>query len=170
VRREILLFRTSIVSRFCDLARLAVSAVNRSRVESRSWQPYCRPSPTAPCHVFGRSASYDRRFVNSKKAALPGRIQHLDKAAAWTPATDGPDVYQVSAFRRAAEIAPAIADLHSQIPKRTLARIDLGECSPKRRTLATIRTALEAGGVEFIPENRGGAGVWLRRAGSISTE
>lgn len=49
------------------------------------------------------------------------------------------------------------------IPKRTLARFELGEGSPQRRTAATIRAALEAAGVEFIPENGGGAGVRLRK-------
>ncbi len=49
------------------------------------------------------------------------------------------------------------------IPKRTLARFELGEGTPQRRTLAAIRTALEAAGVEFIPENGGGAGVRLRK-------
>lgn len=34
------------------------------------------------------------------------------------------------------------------------------------RTLRALREALEAGGVEFIPENGGGAGVRLRRAES----
>jgi hypothetical protein len=48
------------------------------------------------------------------------------------------------------------------IPKRTLARFELGDGAPQRRTLVAIRTALEAAGVEFIPENGGGAGVRLR--------
>jgi transcriptional regulator with XRE-family HTH domain len=50
------------------------------------------------------------------------------------------------------------------IPKRTLARFELGEGAPQRRTIAAIRTALEAAGVEFIPENGGGVGVRLRRS------
>ena len=49
------------------------------------------------------------------------------------------------------------------IPKRTLARFVLGESSPQRRTLAAIQRALEAAGVEFIPENGGGAGLRLRK-------
>jgi transcriptional regulator with XRE-family HTH domain len=48
------------------------------------------------------------------------------------------------------------------IPKRTLARFELGESSPQRRTIAASRAALEAAGVEFIPENGGGAGVRLK--------
>ncbi len=49
---------------------------------------------------------------------------------------------------------------------RTLARIEAAETIPRGRTLAAIRTALEAAGVEFIAENGGGAGVRLRRRGA----
>ena len=51
----------------------------------------------------------------------------------------------------------------SGIPKRTIARLELSEGTPQRRTLAAIRSALEAAGVEFIAENGGGAGVRLRK-------
>lgn len=51
----------------------------------------------------------------------------------------------------------------SGIPKRTIARLELGEGTPQRRTLAAIRAALEAAGVEFIAENGGGAGVRLSK-------
>ncbi len=46
---------------------------------------------------------------------------------------------------------------------RTVARIKMEEGTPQRRTLVAIRAALEAAGVEFIPENGGGAGVRLRK-------
>jgi transcriptional regulator with XRE-family HTH domain len=45
---------------------------------------------------------------------------------------------------------------------RTLARIEAGETVPRAGTSASIRAALEAAGIEFIPENGGGAGVRLR--------
>jgi transcriptional regulator with XRE-family HTH domain len=51
----------------------------------------------------------------------------------------------------------------SGVPKRTIARFELGDGSPQRRTLAAIQAALEAAGVEFIPENGGGPGVRLRK-------
>ncbi|WP_338147696.1 helix-turn-helix domain-containing protein [Neoroseomonas terrae] len=51
----------------------------------------------------------------------------------------------------------------SAVPLRTLARFELDDGSPQQRTLTAIRTALEAAGVEFIPENGGGAGVRLRK-------
>ena len=37
----------------------------------------------------------------------------------------------------------------SGVPKRTLARLELGEGEPQRRTMDAIRAALEAAGVEF---------------------
>lgn len=52
---------------------------------------------------------------------------------------------------------------------RTLARLETGETSPRVSTLAAIRTALETAGVEFIPENGGGAGVRLRKDGAITS-
>lgn len=54
----------------------------------------------------------------------------------------------------------------SEVPMRTVARLELGDGAPQRRTLAAIRTALEAAGVEFIAENGGGAGVRLRKSAS----
>ncbi len=50
----------------------------------------------------------------------------------------------------------------SNVPKRTIARLELAQGTPQRRTLATIRSALEAAGVEFIEENGGGPGVRLQ--------
>jgi transcriptional regulator with XRE-family HTH domain len=44
----------------------------------------------------------------------------------------------------------------------TIARLERGE-ELKVRTVAAIRGALEAAGVEFIAENGGGAGVRLRK-------
>ena len=46
---------------------------------------------------------------------------------------------------------------------RTLARLENGENIARASTLAAIRAALEAAGVEFIPENGGGAGVRLAK-------
>ena len=46
----------------------------------------------------------------------------------------------------------------------TISRLERGE-ELKPRTVAAVRSALEAAGVEFIPENGGGAGVRLRKPG-----
>jgi len=53
---------------------------------------------------------------------------------------------------------------HSGISLPTIKRIESkpGPISAYDSTLAAIRSALEAAGVEFIPENGGGAGVRLR--------
>ncbi|MBU8544315.1 MULTISPECIES: helix-turn-helix domain-containing protein [Roseomonadaceae] len=47
----------------------------------------------------------------------------------------------------------------------TVVRLEKGEVL-QPRTLAAIRAALEAAGVEFIAENGGGPGVRLRKAGA----
>lgn len=44
----------------------------------------------------------------------------------------------------------------------TIVRLEKGE-SLQARTVAAVRQALEAAGVEFIAENGGGAGVRLRK-------
>lgn len=49
----------------------------------------------------------------------------------------------------------------------TIARLERGE-TIRAATVAAIRAALEAAGVEFIAENGGGAGVRLRPRGSGS--
>ncbi len=50
----------------------------------------------------------------------------------------------------------------AQVAPNTISRLEAGE-ELKPRTLAAIRSALEAAGVEFIPENGGGPGVRLRK-------
>lgn len=54
-----------------------------------------------------------------------------------------------------------VAALASVSPN-TIARLERGE-ELKPATVAAIRSALEAAGVIFIPENGGGAGVRLRK-------
>ena len=52
----------------------------------------------------------------------------------------------------------------SGVPKRTVARLETDEGEPQRRTVEAIRAALEAAGIEFIPENGGGIGVRMRKS------
>lgn len=54
-----------------------------------------------------------------------------------------------------------MADL-AKVSTNTITRLEAGE-DLKPRTIGAIRQALEAAGVEFIPENGGGAGVRLRK-------
>jgi transcriptional regulator with XRE-family HTH domain len=51
----------------------------------------------------------------------------------------------------------------SGVSEKTLADFEREARQPYQRTLAAIRSALESAGVEFIPENGGGAGVRLRK-------
>lgn len=47
------------------------------------------------------------------------------------------------------------------VHRNTLVGFEKGEGNPRASTVAAIRAALEAAGVEFIKENGGGAGVRL---------
>lgn len=53
------------------------------------------------------------------------------------------------------------------VSKRSIAGFEMGQSKPYDRTLNAIRAALEAAGIEFIEENGGGAGVRLKREGSV---
>ncbi len=50
----------------------------------------------------------------------------------------------------------------AEVSPDTVARLERGE-DLKEKTVEAIRQALETAGVEFIPENGGGAGVRLRK-------
>ena len=50
----------------------------------------------------------------------------------------------------------------AKVSPDTVARLERGDAL-KERTVDAIRSALEVAGVEFIPENGGGAGVRLRK-------
>ncbi len=60
------------------------------------------------------------------------------------------------------------ADLEavSRVTKKSIADFEREATNPQPRTLDALQAALEAGGVEFIPENGGGAGVRLRKPGT----
>ena len=53
----------------------------------------------------------------------------------------------------------------ARVAKKTIVEFERGARQPHPRTLDALREALEAAGVEFIPEDGGGPGVRLR-AGS----
>jgi transcriptional regulator with XRE-family HTH domain len=57
-----------------------------------------------------------------------------------------------------AELAEA-----ASVSKTTIVDFERGTRIPHRNNLAAIRRALETAGIEFIPENGGGAGVRLAR-------
>lgn len=56
-----------------------------------------------------------------------------------------------------------LAELAS-LSAMTVTRFENGHSAGNTETLTALRRALEAAGVEFIPENGGGAGVRLRKS------
>lgn len=55
----------------------------------------------------------------------------------------------------------------ASVSTQTVVRFERGE-RLKPSTIADLRTAFEQAGIEFIPENGGGAGVRLLRTGTIN--
>ncbi|WP_292440277.1 helix-turn-helix transcriptional regulator [Mesorhizobium sp.] len=51
----------------------------------------------------------------------------------------------------------------SRVSHRSIVDFERGAREPREATKAALRAALESAGVEFIPENGGGAGVRLRK-------
>ena len=58
----------------------------------------------------------------------------------------------------------------SSVSKKTLVDFEAGKRTPSDRTLFDIIRALESAGIEFIPENGGGAGVRFRSKRNAKTE
>lgn len=58
----------------------------------------------------------------------------------------------------------------SIVAKATIANFEANRRMPYDRTLDALRIALELGGVEFIMENGGGAGVRLRKSSQIESD
>ncbi|MBY3038481.1 MULTISPECIES: helix-turn-helix domain-containing protein [Rhizobium] len=58
----------------------------------------------------------------------------------------------------------------SKVAKATIANFEAGKRSPYERTLQDMKQALEVGGVIFIPENGGGAGVRLAKRATASID
>ena len=58
-----------------------------------------------------------------------------------------------------------VRDLASaaNVHRNTISAFEAGNSGPNHSTLSAVRLALEAAGVEFIPENGGGPGVRLRK-------
>jgi len=52
--------------------------------------------------------------------------------------------------------------VRADVSPNTIARLERGEAM-REGTVEAIRAALESAGVEFIPDNGGGAGVKLRK-------
>jgi transcriptional regulator with XRE-family HTH domain len=70
---------------------------------------------------------------------------------------------QVRAARALLGLTRTALSRASEVPMRTLSRFEDDTGASRLSTVAAIRAALEAAGVEFIAENGGGAGVRLRK-------
>ncbi|WP_245521660.1 helix-turn-helix transcriptional regulator [Mesorhizobium sp. M4B.F.Ca.ET.214.01.1.1] len=57
----------------------------------------------------------------------------------------------------------------AEVGRATIADFEAGKRAPYSTTLARLQETLTAAGVEFIPENGGGAGVRLRKGGGIDS-
>jgi transcriptional regulator with XRE-family HTH domain len=55
----------------------------------------------------------------------------------------------------------------ANVSRSTVIEFEKGNSSPQRNNLEALKAALELAGVEFIPENGGGAGVRLKKRTSI---
>jgi transcriptional regulator with XRE-family HTH domain len=82
------------------------------------------------------------------------------------------DVAQLRAARSMAGLTQAELAKRSGISVPTIKRLELGSgaLAVRLSTAQKLQRALEAAGVEFIPENGGGAGVRLRKSDSTSDE
>jgi len=69
---------------------------------------------------------------------------------------------QIRAARALIGMTQAELAAMSGVSLPTIKRIETG-ADAKVSTVASLQSALEAAGVEFIPENGGGAGVRLRK-------
>lgn len=49
------------------------------------------------------------------------------------------------------------------VARVTVVDFEKGERTPREKTVRSLKVALETAGIEFIPENGGGAGVRLKK-------
>ncbi len=76
---------------------------------------------------------------------------------------------QISAARALAGISQAELAAAANVSVPTLRRMEAsaGAASGMANNVAAVKRALEASGIEFLPENGGGVGVRLKEGGSM---
>lgn len=70
---------------------------------------------------------------------------------------------QCRAARALLELDQARLADSANLSRNTVVAFEKGQRAPNANNLLALRAALEAAGVEFIPENGGGAGVRMRK-------
>lgn len=70
---------------------------------------------------------------------------------------------QCRAARALIDMDQAVLAKAANVSRNVIVDFEKGRRTPTVNNLAAIRAALEAAGVEFIPENGGGPGVRLRK-------
>ncbi|MDR3438731.1 helix-turn-helix transcriptional regulator [Telmatospirillum sp.] len=77
---------------------------------------------------------------------------------------------QCRAGRALLDLDQASLALRSNVSRNTVVDFEKGKRVPNTNNLKAIRSALEGAGVEFIPENGGGAGVRLKKKATAASE
>lgn len=81
-----------------------------------------------------------------------------------------PSIRQVKAARALLEWSQRDLAEHSGVSLPTIQRIEASGAPGSAQTMDKLKDALEAAGIDFIPENGGGAGVRLREPRNPVTE
>lgn len=140
-----------VSGRVCRVSRIVVSSITALGILR------------FPCSGSGRSGC---SCIRSGRPAIAGRHQRCHSSVMQARPNVIVDAIRPPQLRAARALLGWSQDQlsdASSIPKRTIARLELGEVTPQRRTVDTLRATLESAGVEFIAENGGGPGVRLAR-------